>query len=315
MLICASANPAIDKRVQVKKLLPGKVNRVTGVEAAPGGKAAHVAMVLRALGTDPCWVGFVGGPGGQQLEEGLRRLGIRTVAVPIDHDIRSNLEILGEDGSVTEILEPGPAISEQQACRFRETCADLMREQGSPVTVILSGSLPPGPPATFYREMIEDIHGMGGEAFLDTSGKPLETALPAHPDFVKPNREEAEWLTQAPISDEHSASSALDRLVVLGAQSAAVTLGEAGLLWKPFGKKFVYKARPPKLTVRSGVGSGDATLAGFAYARQAGLSDEESIRLAAACGAANCLAKLPGQVQADEVRKLKSSIEVTIAGD
>ena len=62
---CVSANPAIDKRIRVSTLIPNRVNRAREVHAAPGGKAAHVAMVLRTLGRGPVvdrfgWVALQG---------------------------------------------------------------------------------------------------------------------------------------------------------------------------------------------------------------------------------------------------------------
>src|SRR5277367_1464314 len=103
MFLCVSLNPAIDKRMRLKGLQFGRVNRVTDVSAAPGGKAAHVAMVLRTLGAEPTWLGFAGGAAGDALVSGLQKLSIRTVAIETAGETRTNLEIIEERG-VTEIL-------------------------------------------------------------------------------------------------------------------------------------------------------------------------------------------------------------------
>ena len=50
MIICVSANPAIDRRLRLGRLHAGAVNRATSVCAMTGGKAAHVAMAAAALG-------------------------------------------------------------------------------------------------------------------------------------------------------------------------------------------------------------------------------------------------------------------------
>lgn len=47
MIICVSANPAIDRRLRINNLQIGAVNRAVSVEAVAGGKAAHVAMAAR----------------------------------------------------------------------------------------------------------------------------------------------------------------------------------------------------------------------------------------------------------------------------
>src|SRR5580700_914727 len=92
--ICVSLNPAIDKRLRLDSLKPGRVNRAIEAIPASGGKAAHVAMVLRALGADPLWLGFSGGPNGEALLQGLRALSIRAEGVPTAAETRMNLEIL-----------------------------------------------------------------------------------------------------------------------------------------------------------------------------------------------------------------------------
>ena len=312
MLVCISANPAIDKRVCLPRLELGRVNRISEVRAAPGGKAAHVAMVLRALGAEPHWIGLTGGANTQELLAGLQELGIHAVAVPLKNSTRVNLEIIDEDGRVTEILEPGPSVSAKECTTFQAACESVFREAGKDLVAIFSGSLPPGMPKEFYAAMIEKVHSGGGKALLDTSGEALKLGLQARPDLVKPNREEAEWLTGNPIQEAKSAAAAITKLISAGAKSAAISLGSEGLAWKPRESDRIYYAHPPKMACRSSVGSGDATVAGFAYAEENGLEAEDSLKLAAACGAANCLADLPGQLSGSEVRRLKESVEIRI---
>ncbi|MEQ1473791.1 MAG: PfkB family carbohydrate kinase, partial [Candidatus Acidiferrum sp.] len=110
---CVSLNPGIDKRVRVAELVPGRVNRISDVRADPGGKAAHVAMVLHTLGADPLWLGFAGGSTGENLLRGLRKLNIRARAVKVSGDTRVNLEIIDDRGVVTELLEPGSPIAQK----------------------------------------------------------------------------------------------------------------------------------------------------------------------------------------------------------
>jgi len=315
MFVCISANPAIDKRVRLSKLVPGGVNRASEVQAAAGGKAAHVAMVLRSLGADPSWIGFAGGPTGQELLAGLQHLKIQVVPVPMKNATRTNLEIIDDCGTVTEILEPGAPVWIEEIRAFESACDAVFSERGSAVTAIFSGSLPPGAAKEFYASLIAKVHSRGGQAFLDTSGEPLKLALEAGPDFVKPNREEAEWLTGKPIQDARSAAAAVTQLIAAGAKSAAISLGHDGLVWKALKGDAIYHACAPKIPSLSSVGSGDATVGGFAFAAAQKLGAEESMSLAAACGAANCLAGLPGQLSAGEVQRLQALVKVEVVGE
>jgi len=310
MFLCISANPAIDKRMRVVRLQVGLVNRAIAVQPNPGGKAAHVAMVLRALKADPLWIGFAGGASGAELDAGLREIGIRTHPVAMAESTRVNLEILDGSGGVTEILEPGGVPTNEETLAFQTACETEFQAGGERQMVIISGSLPPGMEADWYSKLIRKAHAQGCKVFLDTSGEALRSGLDAGPDFVKPNRHEAEELTGVKISDSQSAENALRKVIQAGAKSAAISLGENGLVYCSGMKEEIYFARPPKVNVKSTVGCGDATVAGFAYAAQSNLPAREAVLLAAACGTANCLAEAPGRVSISDIENFKKEMQI-----
>ncbi|MBV8513745.1 MAG: 1-phosphofructokinase family hexose kinase [Acidobacteria bacterium] len=307
--ICVSLNPAIDKRLRLDTLKTGRVNRALEAFPAPGGKSAHVAMVLRALGADPLWLGFNGGPNGDALLQGLRALSIRAEGVPTAAETRTNLEILEENGTVTEILEPGARVSsaEREALlRAFETALELNHN----AIVVMSGSLAPGLPNEEFGTLVNISQQRGARVFLDTSGEPLKLGLQQRPDFAKPNQEEAEWLIGRTIDGNASAASALQDLVQDGPRSASISLGAKGLVWRGSSSGEAFVAVPPKLEAASAVGSGDATIAGFAFAASQDLEPDDTLRLAVACGAANVLADLPGRVRLHDVERLRDQVQV-----
>ena len=146
MIICVSANPAIDRRLHVAKLTVGDVNRASSAEPLPGGKAAHVAIAARALGEDVMWVGFLGGPTGAECEKRLAAIGIPVAVVVTRGETRTNLEIIEADGRVTEVLEPGGHVTDGDIERMLTLCRDVFSEHEGAAQVALSGSLPPGAP-------------------------------------------------------------------------------------------------------------------------------------------------------------------------
>jgi tagatose 6-phosphate kinase len=305
-----SLNPAIDKRARVADLVAGGVNRISEVRADPGGKAAHVAMVLRTLGADPLWIGFTGGSTGESLLEGLRKLNIRAYPAKVVGDTRTNLEIIDDRGVVTELLEPGSPIAQKDWHAFFEIYENMLSREKSPGTVIASGSLPPGAEPDVYAKLTEVTHRHSHKIFLDTSGEPMRVALGSGPDFVKPNREEAELLVGNKIPNRAAAKTAVQRLIQLGAKSAVVSLGHQGLVWRPAAEQSVYHVGPIQVDAKSSVGSGDATVAAFAYADAAGFGVEQTLRLAAAAGAANCLAEAPGRVRESDIRRLETQAHI-----
>jgi 1-phosphofructokinase family hexose kinase len=302
--VCVSANPAIDKRARATKLQPGAVNRLREVVPEPGGKAAHVALGLAALGESPLWIGFAGAANGRELVAGLNAEGIETRCVEMQSPTRVNLAILDEAGVVTEVLEPGGAVSESEVRLFLETCNSAFAAAGGNAQVIFSGSLPPGAPQDFYSQLICAARSAGCKTFLDTSGTALELGLQSRPDVAKPNKEEAELLTGKAITGINDAQTMLQQILTRGAGGVALSLGRDGLLWCPGKNQPIYWARTRVVEARSAVGSGDATLAGLAEATAQGFTTDEAAKFAAACGAANCLAASPGRIRQSDVQEL-----------
>ncbi len=307
---CVSLNPAIDTRLVLDEFCIGRVNRASEVHRTPGGKAAHVAMVLQALGANPTWIGFSGGATGNELLAGLRRLQIEAVGVPTVQDSRVNLEIVDARVGVTEILEPGGAVTQPEWREFQRICADKFQRVASKKIVLISGSQPPGVPAEAAATLLKLAHPAGCLAFLDSSGLALVESLPAGPDLVKINREEAEHVTGIVVTDPASAAQAARKLLERGAKSAAVSLGERGLVGIRQHDEPAMHAWGTPLRPQSTVGCGDSALAGLAFSTANGFSFERSLALAVACGAANCLAPLPARISRENVSRFEQSVRV-----
>jgi fructose-1-phosphate kinase PfkB-like protein len=248
-------------------------------------------MALLAMGEQPSWIGFAGGASGEELIAGLNAVGIQTQSVESRKPTRVNLAILDADGVVTEILEPGGPISPPELDLFCETCERSFSQIKNQAVAIFSGSLPLGAPQDFYAELIRSARQAGCRTFLDTSGAVLQLALEQKPDFVKPNREEAEHLIDEAVTGIPQARNAVADFFSRGARSVALSLGKDGLLWCAGPNQHVYRARPPVVEAR--------------------LPPEETARWAAACGAANCLAVSPGRIRMADVEEMmkKTTVE------
>ena len=307
---CVSLNPAIDTRLVLGEFYVGRVNRASEVHRTPGGKAAHVAMALQGLGANPKWIGFTGGATGNELVEGLRRLKIEAVSVSTAHETRANLEILDTRGGVTEILEPGGTIAQSEWSEFQKTCAREFQRVVDKKIVLISGSQPPGVPADASAVLLKLAQSFGCLAFLDTSGSSLVEALSAGPDSVKINREEAQNVTGTAVNDPVSAKHAVRKLLERGAKSAAISLGDRGIVGIQQRDEPALHAWTAPVRTKSTVGCGDSALAGLAFATAASLSFERSLALAVACGAANCLAPLPARIKREDVSRFETAVSV-----
>ena len=310
VIICVSANPGMDRRLRMKSLVAGGINRASSAEGFAGGKAAHVAMAAHALLAKTVWIAFLGGAVGQECATQMQSLGVNVVSVPSSAPTRVNLEIIDESGEITEILEPGGAPATSEAHEFLLRCRREIENAGGIGLLAISGRLPSGVAPTLYVSLIEAARAARIETFIDTSGEVLRVSVEAKPRFVKVNRQEAEDLLGRTIQTAQQAVSAAQEIIRRGAASTAITLGSEGLIWVESNNGPVWNAKPPSLKVISAVGSGDATLAGFARAATQGMTGEDATRLAAACGAANCSALAPGRIELATVNSLLPQIEV-----
>jgi 1-phosphofructokinase family hexose kinase len=312
IFLCISVNPAIDKRIRAANFRAGAVNRATEVVGEPGGKSAHVALSLVTLGESPRWLGLAGGSGGEELVRGLNEAGIQAHGVKTEAPSRVNLAISDERGVVTELLEPGGPISVGEVDAFQAACEKLFAEMGDRGFVIFSGSLPAGVPEDFYAKLIRSARAVGCRTMLDTSERALQMGLGERPDFVKPNQEEAESLLGRSISSAADAQQAANDICDLGAGTVALSLGKNGLLWCPGRGRSMVRVLPLAIEGRSCVGSGDASVAGFAVALAREMPAEDAASLAVACGAANCLADSPGRIRMADVEKARAQLRIEV---
>jgi len=265
-------------------------------------------MALQGLGASPKWIGFSGGTTGNELLAGLRSLQIEAVPVPTVQTTRVNLEIVDARAGVTEILEPGGTIQQTEWREFQRICTNEFRRMAAKKIALISGSQPPGVPAEACSALLELAHLSGCLVFLDTSGPPLAKALAASPDLVKVNREEATNVTGITVEDPASAAQAARKLLEQGAKSAAISLGDRGIVGIERRDEPAIHAWTTPVRTRSTVGCGDSALAGFTLATAKGLYFERSLALAVACGAANCLAELPARIARENVSRFEPTV-------
>jgi 1-phosphofructokinase family hexose kinase len=309
VIVCVSANPALDVCLRVPRLAAGAVQRADGVRRLAGGKAAHVALAARALGAPVVLLGWFGGATGQRCQQQLAELGLPTLAVPTRCETRQNLEIVDDEGRSTEVLEPGGPVGRQEVELLVNACTRIVDRLGRGNAIVLSGSLPTGAPVDLFAEMVAIARRHEVATFVDTSGAALDAAIGAGPDWIKPNHDEAGELLGRAVVDTRSALAAARALRAKGAARVVLSRGRHGLVAVDEASAFEGSAPPVEAT--SSVGCGDATVAGLAVATLRGAPMMDVLRLAIACGNANCRAMWPGRLSPELVEQALASTEVS----
>lgn len=138
MILTVTLNPAVDKTYTAGELITGNVNRMRTAMSFAGGKGINVARVLRQYGQRVCATGFLGGYAGDFIEDTLLDKQVECQFIRVAEETRSSINILADNGYVTEILEPGPLVEEEQIGQFLELYEELIAECE---IVVLSGIL------------------------------------------------------------------------------------------------------------------------------------------------------------------------------
>jgi 1-phosphofructokinase len=284
MIVTLTANPSVDRTIEVTALRPGTVIRALGSRVDAGGKGVNVARALAAHGYKAKAVLPSGGAEGAQLEALLAGADLDLLTVPIAGSIRANVTVVEADGTTTKLNEPGPGLSPAEL----DTLAATLIEAAVPADwVVLSGSMSPGAPSGWYAGLIRALRGTGPRVAIDSSGPALAEAIAALPDLAKPNRDELAELTGRAIDTIADVVGAAGLLAGRGVGTVLTSLGPAGAVLVR--RDTAWHATAAATEPRSTVGAGDAMLAGYLAA---GADGPDALAEAVAWGSA--AAALPG---------------------
>lgn len=293
MIVTLTANPSLDRTV----VLPAPL-RVGGVQSAEsaredaGGKGINVARAIAAAGEE-CTAVLplaVGDP----FEAALQEAALRVHPVPVRGHVRANLAITDPAGVTTKLNLPGAEVSEGEASAI---VTAVVRASAGADWLVLAGSLPPGAPDDLYVRIIRAVRAAQGATApriaVDAAGPALAAVVAdGTPDLIKPNDEELGELAGTPLDGADTAAvlEVARSLVPARVGAALITLGARGAVL--ITADGAWLARPPRIQVRSTVGAGDSSLAGYVLAASRRAEHEERLRLAVRYGAA--AASLPG---------------------
>jgi 1-phosphofructokinase len=287
MIVTLTANPSVDRTMQLDSPIErGGVFRALSVGDEAGGKGVNVARAIAHA--DVPAVAVLPADDDDLLVKGLVEAGVHPVNIPVGRPSRVNITVTEPDGTTTKFNDPGHEFSAAVQAEVERKL--VTRSQGDD-WVVLSGSLPPGASPEWYAQLTAKLKDAGRRVAVDTSGEPLSAVVhnDGHlPDLLKPNSEELASITgddaEVLETDPSLAAIAATRLVDRGIGAVLLTLGaEGALLVTGDG---IWRATPPEITLRSTVGAGDSSLAGYLLAEIRSLAAPDRLREAVAYGAA-----------------------------
>lgn len=293
MILTLTLNPSIDRTVELRgPLARGAVQRASAPAAeVAAGKGVNVARVLAAAGVAARAI--VMARDDDRFAGLLADDGVDAVCVPVQAAVRTNIALTEADGTTTKVNEPGAPLTAPAIAAM----LDAARAQAETATwLVIAGSLPTGTDPSIVVDAIRAAREANGaiRIAVDSSGPPLAAAVAdGRIDLAKPNDEELEellGLARGAIDSLQSAATAASALVGRGVGTVLLTLGGDGAILADADQRL--HAVPPPTVLRSTVGAGDASLAGWLIAADRG--DDAAGRLRQAVAHGSAAAAMPG---------------------
>lgn len=289
MIVTLTVHPSLDRTVAIgAPLRVGEVQTATTAREDAGGKGINVARVIRAAGVESLAVLPL--DPADPFAAVLADAEVAVQPVAVSGRTRANIAVTDPTGETTKINLPGVALTDTDLDAVIDAVVTASR---GAAWLVLAGSLAPGLPDDAYVRVIAAVRdrllGDAPRIAVDTSGPALRAVVEhGRPDLIKPNDEELADLLGAELpaaTDLADAVHEAARALVPSAVGAAlVTLGGDGaVLITGTG---AWAGTPPPTRVRSTVGAGDSSLAGFLLADVRGAGPAASLESAIRYGSA-----------------------------
>jgi 1-phosphofructokinase family hexose kinase len=293
-ILAAGLSPAWQKILEFEQLLPGEVNRAAAASACASGKVLNVGRACHRLGAATRTLTVVGGATGRAIQAEFATEGLSARWVEVARPTRTCITLLEAGGRVTELVENAAPLDPWEAAQFAAAFAE---EATAADVAVLSGSLPPGVPTTFYARLLRDCPAA---VVLDAQGPELLAALPHRPLVVKPNRSELERTLGRAIHTDGELNEAMGELHRLGAEWVVVSQG-AGPVWVSHGNRRWRWAPLEVSRPRNPIGCGDCLGAGIAVALARGAEVPAAVPYGLAAAAENLEGLLPARLDPQRV--------------
>lgn len=270
------------------------------------GQGVWVARMAAELGAEPVLCGFIGGETGTVLRPLLEQMSVELRLVETGeasgcylHDRRE-----GERKPLAQSASLPPSRHEVDEL-FSSTVAAAIDAD----VLALCGPYPgEALPIEIYGSLVADAKGNGTPAVVDLSPPRLDSALEGGPDLVKINDWELARYVEGPVDTTERTRAALQKMLDAGAGAAIVTrAGEPAMVLR--GEE-AWELIPPRFEHGSREGCGDSMMGALAACMAAGMGWEETLRTAAAAGAANFLRRGLGSGSRSVIEDIAKKVEL-----
>lgn len=282
-ILTIALNPSLDVTLWIDSVDFSEPNRCGREKTYAGGKSLNVTRVLKNLGVASCCFCIAGQDNAGMLTSLLHADGVHCRLISVPGVIRENMSIVFPDGRLLKINRKGAPVGGEA---LREL-AGLIRQELSDTShalILFAGSLPPDLSPAQYKDFIFSFQSESVRIAIDSDIFSAADLAQLRPFLIKPNFVEARNLLGQPEADEAALLEGMRRLSGQ-VEHILLSMGKEGIAYLHGGQ--LTRIRVPQVPVKSTVGAGDTTLAGFLAAVEQGLDPVACARYAACCGTAS----------------------------
>lgn len=304
-VISITLNPSIDVTLWTDSLHPDKANRVINEAHEVGGKGINVSRVMHSFGQETVCLTVAGEDNCREFAGYLEQESLRYEFIKVKGSVRENLT-LRSDGQTIKVNRKGPALSAMLISALMAMIRNWVRPGD---VVVFAGSLPENVSVEDYMELILAVKKVGVLIAIDSDLLTLDHYRRIAPWLIKPNIHELRQIVTPVGNSIDDIVHAARTVCETGVENVLVSLGGNGMVFVSAAD--ICRAVVPKVDVKSTVGAGDSSLAGFivSYIRDNTL--EDCVRMAAACGTACAMQDATSLATRETANALLDRITVT----
>ncbi len=282
-IITLTLGPAFDMHCHGDKLILDHENLVYMDLCQAGGKGVNISRALVSNGTENLALLVLGQENAASFLSNLDADGVQYDAITVPGRIRENITI-HTGNTETRISFPGFRVEADVLPRVEEKLLALV---DADTVVTMTGRVAEGMAVADVMDMLRKAADKGAKIVVDSRSFSLEDLKALKPWLIKPNQEEISAYLGREISSLSETLAEAKALHEAGIANVMISMGGDGALLVCREGTFI--AVPPQVAVKSTIGAGDSSIAGFAACPSGNAA--EKLRWAVAYGSAACMAE------------------------
>lgn len=305
-IITLTLGPAFDMHCHADSLLLDHENLVYMDLCQAGGKGVNISRALINNGTANLALMVLGQENAAAFLQNLDADGVNYEAITVPGRIRENITI--HTGSTeTRISFPGFRVGPDVLPQVEEK---LLALADCDTVITMTGRVAEGMQVADVMGMLRKAAAKGAKIVVDSRSFTLADLTDLKPWLIKPNQEEISAYLGRQIDSLEQTLAEAQALHEEGIANVMISMGGDGALLVCDEGSFI--AVPPKVEVKSTIGAGDSSIAGFAACPEN--SACERLRWAVAYGTAACMTEGTLPPEPADVKRILTQIRVGNAG-